>query len=121
MPRLDPNASYPPSSASVFYNPRMELSRDISVACIRAFADNRRDDSGLTYLDALAGCGIRGFRVANEAQFEVTVNDYSLAAYELIKRNAKRFQQNVNVEHRDANALMSEARFNVIDVDPFGS
>ncbi|MGD0717670.1 MAG: tRNA (guanine(10)-N(2))-dimethyltransferase [Halobacteriota archaeon] len=121
VPRLDPNASYPPSSAPVFYNPRMELSRDISVACIQAFADNQRDDSGLTYLDALAGCGIRGFRVANEAQVEVTVNDYNLAAYELIKRNAKRFQQNVHVEHRDANALMSEARFNVIDVDPFGS
>jgi len=99
----------------------MELSRDISVACIQAFADNQRDDSGLTYLDALAGCGIRGFRVANEAQVEVTVNDYNLAAYELIKRNATRFQQNIHVEHRDANALMSEARFNVIDVDPFGS
>ena len=84
----------------------MELSRDISVACIQAFADNQRDDSGLTYLDALAGCGIRGLRVANEAQAEVTVNDYSLAAYELIKRNAKSLQQNIHAAHRDANALM---------------
>ena len=121
VPLLDPNASYPPSSAPVFYNPRMELSRDISVACTQTFADNQRDNSGLRYLDALAGCGIRGLRVANEAQVEVTVNDYNLTAYELIKKNAKRLQQNVNVEHRDANALMSEARFNVIDIDPFGS
>jgi len=121
VPRLDPNASYPPSSAPVFYNPRMELSRDINVACIQVLDNKQRDNRGLTYLDALAGCGIRGFRVANEAQVEVTVNDYDLAAYELSKRNAKRLQLNVHVEHRDANALMSEARFNVIDLDPFGS
>jgi tRNA (guanine26-N2/guanine27-N2)-dimethyltransferase len=99
----------------------MELSRDINVACIQALDSNKRDDRRLTYLDALAGCGIRGFRVANETQVEVTLNDYDLAAYELIKRNAKRLQLNVHVEHRDANALMSEASFNVIDVDPFGS
>jgi tRNA (guanine26-N2/guanine27-N2)-dimethyltransferase len=99
----------------------MELSRDINVACIQVLDNNQRDNRRLTYLDALAGCGIRGFRVANEAQVEVTVNDYDLAAYELIKRNAKRLQLNVHVEHRDANALMSEARFNVIDLDPFGS
>ena len=121
VPRLDVNASYPPSSAPVFYNPRMELSRDINVACVQVVDNNQHKKSGLTYLDALAGCGIRGFRVANEGQVEVTVNDYDLAAYELIERNAKRLKLNVHVEHRDANALMSEARFNVIDLDPFGS
>ena len=121
VPVLDPKASYPPSSAPVFYNPRMELSRDINVACVQALKNKQGHNTVLTYLDALAGSGIRGLRVANEAQVEVTVNDYNLGANELMKRNAKRLSLNVHVEHRDANALMSEARFNVIDIDPFGS
>jgi tRNA (guanine26-N2/guanine27-N2)-dimethyltransferase len=121
VPRLDLNAAYPPSSAPVFYNPRMELSRDINVACMQALRNGQRDTSELTYLDALAGCGIRGLRVANEAQLEVTLNDYDSAAYGLMKRNANRLQLNIHVKRRDANALMSEARFHVIDIDPFGS
>ena len=99
----------------------MELSRDINVACVQALKNKHCHNTVLTYLDALAGSGIRGLRVANEVQVEVTVNDYNLGANELMKRNAKRLSLNVHVEHRDANALMSEARFNVIDVDPFGS
>ena len=99
----------------------MELSRDINVACVQALRTKQGEKKDLTYLDALAGCGIRGFRVANESRVEVTVNDYDLAAYELIKRNARRLRLTVRVAHRDANALMSEARFDVVDIDPFGS
>lgn len=121
VPQLDINASYPPSSAAVFYNPTMEFSRDINVACVQTFADSLNKKFEITYLDALSASGIRGLRVANEAQLEVTLNDYNDAAYQLIKRNVKRLQLNARVKHSDANALMSEERFGVVDIDPFGS
>ncbi len=121
VPRLDPNASYPPSSAAVFYNPTMEFGRDINVACMQTLADSQSGRSAITYLDALGASGIRGLRVANEAYLAVTLNDHDDAAYRLIKRNAKRLLLNVHVKHSDANALMSEERFGVVDIDPFGS
>ncbi|MGZ4849442.1 MAG: tRNA (guanine(10)-N(2))-dimethyltransferase, partial [Halobacteriota archaeon] len=107
VPRLDPNASYPPSSAAVFYNPIMEFGRDINVACMQTLADDQSGRSAITYLDALGASGIRGLRVANEAHLAVTLNDHDDAAYRLIKRNAKRLLLNVHVKHSDANALMS--------------
>jgi len=121
VPRLDPNASYPPSSAAVFYNPIMEFGRDINVACMQTLAESQRRKGEITYLDALGASGIRGLRVANEAHLAVTLNDRGDAAFRLIKRNAKRLLLNVYVKHSDANALMSEERFGVIDIDPFGS
>jgi tRNA (guanine26-N2/guanine27-N2)-dimethyltransferase len=121
VPQLDASASYPPSSAAVFYNPTMEFSRDINVACTQTLADSLSKRSIITYLDALSASGIRGLRIANEAHLEVTLNDYNKVAYQLIKRNVKRLQLNSCVKHSDANALMSEERFDVVDIDPFGS
>jgi tRNA (guanine26-N2/guanine27-N2)-dimethyltransferase len=121
VPQLDVDASYPPSSAAVFYNPTMEFGRDINVACMQTLADIMSKSFVITYLDALSASGIRGLRVANEAQLEVTLNDYNDAAYQLIKRNVKRLQLSTRVKHSDANALMSEERFGVVDIDPFGS
>jgi tRNA (guanine26-N2/guanine27-N2)-dimethyltransferase len=121
VPQLDLKASYPPSSGAVFYNPTMEFGRDINVACMQTQADSLNKRSAITYLDALSASGIRGIRIANEAHLEVTLNDYNDAAYQLIKRNVKRLQLNVRVKHSDANVLMSEERFGVVDIDPFGS
>ncbi|MGZ7130913.1 MAG: tRNA (guanine(10)-N(2))-dimethyltransferase [Halobacteriota archaeon] len=121
VPQLDASASYPPSSAAVFYNPTMEFSRDINVACMQTLADSLSRRSIITYLDALSASGIRGLRIANEAHLGVTLNDYNKVAYQLIKRNVKRLQLNSCVKHSDANALMSEERFDVVDIDPFGS
>ncbi len=121
VPRLDLSAPYPPSSALVFYNPEMELSRDINVACMKVLVDEHRAVYPLTYLDALAGSGIRGLRVSNEANLNVMLNDNNDEAYHLIKENVKRLHPNVEVTHRDANVLLSEATFSVVDIDPFGS
>jgi tRNA (guanine26-N2/guanine27-N2)-dimethyltransferase len=99
----------------------MEFSRDINVACMQTLADSLNKRSTLTYLDALSASGIRGLRIANEAHLEVTLNDYNNASYQLIKRNVKRLQLNARVTHSDANALMSEERFDAVDIDPFGS
>ena len=73
---------YVPSKTPVFYNPKMELSRDISIACIAAFAGEQ--DS---YVDALGATGIRGVRVANELCLNTTINDWDFKAYELIVKN----------------------------------
>jgi tRNA (guanine26-N2/guanine27-N2)-dimethyltransferase len=121
VPKLNIQASYPPSSAAVFYNPTMEFNRDINVACMQTIVDNLSKRSTITYLDALSASGIRGLRVANEAHLEVTLNDYNNTAYQLVKRNLKRLQLNASAKHADANALMSQERFGVVDIDPFGS
>jgi len=121
VPCLDPNASYPPSSAAVFYNPVMEFSRDINVACMQVFPCSQRERSATTYLDALAASGIRGLRVANEAHMGVTLNDRDDAAYRLMRRNVRTLPLSVRTKHSDANALMSVEKFSIVDIDPFGT
>ncbi len=121
VPRLDLSAPYPPASASVFYNPHMELSRDINVACMKVLAEKHRSERSLTYLDALAGSGIRGLRVFNEANLSVTLNDSKAEAFRLIKENVDVLYPAVEVAHLDANVLLSGAKFSVVDIDPFGS
>ncbi|MCD5409673.1 MAG: tRNA (guanine(10)-N(2))-dimethyltransferase [Methanocellales archaeon] len=116
VPVLEKRANYPPSSASVFYNPTMELNRDISVACIGAFA--RKQD---TYIDALGATGIRGVRMANEVGLKVVINDWNPRAYELIRRNIEQNQLNARAQNKNANVLLSESHFDIVDVDPFGT
>ena len=48
-----------------FYNPSMELNRDISIALNQWFIDNT-NKSSISILDGLAASGIRGIRFANE-------------------------------------------------------
>jgi tRNA(guanine-26,N2-N2) methyltransferase len=88
---------------------------------MQTIAESLTKGSTITYLDALSASGIRGLRVANEAHLEVTLNDYNNTAYQLIKKNLKRLQLNACAKHADANALMSQERFGVVDLDPFGS
>lgn len=71
----------------MFYNPKMELCRDIDVASVSAFATALSSRQQLLYIDALAGSGVRGVRIANEVGMYVHINDRSTPAYELIKRN----------------------------------
>lgn len=99
----------------VFYNPRMKLCRDIGVAMARSLGIRE-------YLDALSASGIRGMRVAREAGVaEVTLNDISTRACELIQRNLTRNGLECEVTCRNANSLLHERRFQAVDIDPFGS
>jgi tRNA (guanine26-N2/guanine27-N2)-dimethyltransferase len=101
----------------VFYNPRMELSRDISVACIAAFSHR-----ATSYIDALAATGVMGIRIANELDgMHVTINDWSKRAYELILKNVKSNDVECVVHHENANAILSTNGYDVVDIDPFGS
>jgi tRNA (guanine26-N2/guanine27-N2)-dimethyltransferase len=67
------DSTFPPSAAAVFYNPEMELNRDINVAATAAFVERllsrkkiQREE--VRYLDAFSASGIRGLRIAGEVE-----------------------------------------------------
>ena len=100
----------------VFFNPDMELSRDISIAVAGLVPRNE-------FCDVLAGSGARGVRMATELDLSVVLNDKNPSACELIRRNVELngVESRVRIENQDANLLLARERFEFIDVDPFGS
>ncbi len=117
VPVPDESSSFPPSSAAVFYNPAMQMNRDISVAAIACFAE-----SGHTYLDALSASGIRGLRIAKEVGISATMSDWDDTSFELIKKNIElNSLSNCTAIKRNANVVMLDNSFDIIDLDPFGS
>ena len=102
----------------VFYNPRQELNRDVTVAVLRAFRE--RQPRASSYLDAMAASGVRGVRTA-AAGWDVTCCDRDPDAVALCRENLARNDLEGRVVHRDANAFLHESRFDVVDVDPFGT
>ena len=105
----------PGKKGGVFYNPVMEFNRDVSVMVLNAL--NKKN-----ILDGLAGTGIRGVRIANEVGGNVVINDGNKEAYEIIKRNIKLNNlDNAFAENKNLNTLLSESRYDYIDIDPFGS
>jgi tRNA (guanine26-N2/guanine27-N2)-dimethyltransferase len=103
---------------AVFFNPEQELNRDLTAAVLRSTAAER-GESG-TYLDATAASGIRGVRAADEG-WAVTCCDVDAQAVDLARANLVRNGLSGDVVQRDANPLMHEERFDVVDVDPFGT
>lgn len=97
----------------VFYNPVMELNRDISVASCRLLKPG-------DFCDALAGSGVRGLRVAKEAGVDVTLVDMNQVACDFMRKNARLNKLKVNVVNDDCNHFLSGAKFDYIDIDPFG-
>ncbi len=105
-----------------FYNPAMELNRDISVLVNQWFLN--REKKHVHILDGLAASGIRGIRLANElsGDFEIGINDWNDQSYALIQQNIqKNSLQNTSVFQRDLHCLLGERRYHSIDIDPFGS
>lgn len=109
----------------VFYNPEQELNRDLTVAALRAYR-GRATEAGVdgppprSYLDATAASGIRGVRAA-AAGFDATCCDVDPEAVDLARENFARNDLDGTAVHRDANALLHEERFDVVDLDPFGT
>ena len=105
-----------------FYNPSMELNRDISILVNQWLLNT--STKHVHILDGLAASGIRGIRLAHElsGDFEVTINDWSEQSFALIQQNIQRLSlPNVSVFQRDLRCLLKERRFHSIDIDPFGS
>jgi tRNA (guanine26-N2/guanine27-N2)-dimethyltransferase len=121
-------SDYAPSKAPVFYNPVMELNRDIAVLALRAYQHmvNRE----LAICEPLTSSGIRALRFATEIHGvkKVLISDINKSAFNLAKHNVRLngLQDRVTVRHNDANCLLSchgapHKRFDAVDVDPFGS
>jgi len=115
VPSQDDNSAFPPGTASVFYNRRMEINRDATVVLLMVI--NPTD-----YIDAMGASGARGLRVAHECGILVTINDRDPAAKALIEKNiAVANLRNVSVTCEDVNVLLSGHRFDAVDIDPFGT
>jgi len=111
---------------AVFFNPVQELNRDVTVAILRALVERGElgdltdDERTPSYLDAMAASGIRGVRAAAEG-WAATLCDVDPDAVALCRENLARNDLPGEVVERDANALMHEERFDVVDLDPFGT
>ena len=121
-------SDYAPSKAPVFYNPIMELNRDISVLALQAY--QRIANKEISICEPLASSGVRGVRYAAEIQglTKVSMNDISTQAVQLAKHNVKlnRLEDKASVSHEDASCLLAchaapHKRFDVVDLDPFGT
>ncbi len=122
------SSDYAPSKAPVFYNPVMELNRDLSVLALQAY--QRKVSREVRLCEPLSSSGIRGVRYAAEIQGveSVQINDISTRAVKLARHNValNSLSSRVRVENGDANCLLSchgapKKRFDVVDLDPFGS
>ncbi len=115
--RLDEKIS---KKMRVFYNPHMRLNRDLAVAIL-----NSTRHKPVIAADLLAGTGIRSIRFLLETKIKgIHINDASIKAYNLIKKNLKlnKIKKRIKVFNQDANLfLLNSKGFSYIDIDPFGS
>jgi tRNA (guanine26-N2/guanine27-N2)-dimethyltransferase len=107
-----------------FYNPGMALNRDLSVLLVEAHAAAVGRE--LDVCDALAGTGARAVRLAREVSAPVVVhaNDGDEAAAAAIRATAAANgvpAGRLEVRCGDAHVLLASRRFDVVDLDPFGS
>jgi tRNA (guanine26-N2/guanine27-N2)-dimethyltransferase len=119
---------YVPSGAPVFYNPIMELNRDIAILALQAY--QKKLGRKIRVCEPLTGCGVRGIRLAAEVDGikKIVVNDISREAAKLARFNVEQnnMTKHISVVNEDANLLLNRyaaphKRFDYIDVDPFGS
>ena len=112
-----------PKTFPAFFNPAARVNRDVSVA---VSATTRPG----TFLDALAGIGARGVRIANEASKGVTVTlvEFNEASAAIARKNAKRngVEKRCSIVREESNAYLHSRfgrleRYDAVDIDPFGT
>ena len=120
-------SDYAPSKAPVFYNPVMEMNRDLAVIALQTH--QKLLEREVSVCEPLTGCGLRGVRFAVEVEGvrTVTLNDIKPESAQLARFNAELNQvdDRVEVANEDANLFLSRnaaprKRFDYIDIDPFG-
>ena len=116
VPVQDATTNFPPGTAAVFFNRRMELNRDATVLFCSCIEPAPKD-----YLDAMGATGVRGIRIAHECGIPVTINDRDPEAITLIAKNIVHTSPPIELAQRDARSLLSERRFDAVDLDPFGT
>ncbi len=114
VPEQDTATQFPPGTAPVFFNRRMELNRDATVVILSILGPS-------DYLDAMGASGVRGLRVANECGIPVTINERDPKGISLITENIKHLDLPIEIVQRDGNSLLSDRSFDAVDLDPFGT
>lgn len=105
--------------SAVFFNPEMELNRDLTIAALRAYRD--REPRAETYLDATAATGVRAVRAAADG-WTVTATDSDADAVSLCRENLARNNLDGTVHHGDVRPFLYESDgFDIVDLDPFGT
>ena len=120
------NQRQPTANMPVFYNPRMQVNRDLSVLFLSAYMEKGTLEE---MCEPLAGCGVRTLRYLNEcpSDFHALISDVNPYAVEMIRKNVERlgFQSRAIVKRGDAKVLLltesRDRRFDFVDVDPFGT
>lgn len=121
-------SDYAPSKAPVFYNPVMELNRDL--AMLAAQTHQRRLNRKITLCEPLTGTGLRGIRYALETVGlkRTTIADINENAFRLATQNVQinGLSKRITVKKKEANQILAahstpRKRFDYIDIDPFGS
>ena len=112
------------SDAPVFYNPQMELNRDISILALQTYQKEQGRD--INICDLFGGSGIRGVRYKNEIDGvgQVYINDISELANEFERHNVElNGLSDIEIHQHDASLFLRSNRgeFDVIDIDPFGT
>ena len=83
------------SDAPVFYNPHMELNRDISILALQTF--QKQENQDITICDLFGGSGIRGVRYKNEIEkWHETPSKTFTSVYQFIDffKNSKTWFEN---------------------------
>jgi tRNA (guanine26-N2/guanine27-N2)-dimethyltransferase len=111
--------------SSVFYNPKMSLNRDLAILFASSHFPAYRK---LRICDPMTGSGVRAVRYVLE-----TPNALSVLAADTEPRTVENAQANVQINgavskitvvESDANVLLANhvnERFDLVDLDPFGS
>jgi tRNA (guanine26-N2/guanine27-N2)-dimethyltransferase len=104
---------------TAFLNPHAMFLRDLSVAFVSGFA--KRDTR---ILDPTAATGIRGIRLYLETRAkDVTILDINKSAAAMARKNVRFNKVKAKVLNKSIQefANTTKERFDVIDLDPFGS
>lgn len=97
-----------------FYNAEMVPSRDFTVSLLRYIGHG-------VALDGMAGTGVRGIRMAKEANWDVIINDKDPRNLEIIKRNIELNTVEAKIWSHDFGEAVSKNYWDYIDLDPYGS
>jgi tRNA (guanine26-N2/guanine27-N2)-dimethyltransferase len=121
-------ASKTPPKRPVFYNPKAQLNRDISILIYKEITHDL--SKSIVMSDALSGLGARGIRVAVEVPKikKVFLNDWNPIAIKYAKDSAEinNVTERCSFSTNDVCKFLIEhstplERFDIIDMDPFGS
>ena len=116
-----------PPKEPAFFNPKANLSRDLSLIAYSAFWKDFEFPK--IFFDGLTGLGARALRVANEVKGveKVIANDVNPDALELARRSAELNNlKNFEISEDEACRFLSthsrkNSRASIVDIDPFGS